>query len=168
MQAEHKKKVLNKQSKIDSNKKIKSPQTKQQTRQQKTQGKRRQKKHRKKPDKHRAIANERINILFNEADEMHNESQTLANRYVILARKISMKYKVKLASVFKRRFCKHCYSFLVPGKNLRVRFGSGKLIYYCLTCKKFWRMPVKNIKKQNKKQNAQQLSKDHIKNQETK
>ncbi|MFH1637528.1 MAG: ribonuclease P Rpr2/Rpp21/SNM1 subunit [Candidatus Woesearchaeota archaeon] len=52
--------------------------------------------------------------------------------------------RIKLSpSRLKRKFCKHCGCYFIPGKNLRVRTREGKLIYYCLECKKFWRMPCK-------------------------
>jgi len=64
-----------------------------------------------------------------------------ANDYVRKARNLSMKYKLKIPLALKRRFCKHCYSYLIPGKNLRVRLQGQKVIYYCLECKKFTRIP---------------------------
>ncbi len=64
-----------------------------------------------------------------------------ANDYVRKARNLSMKYKLKIPRELKRRFCKHCYSYLVPGKNLRIRLQGKKVVYYCLSCKNFMRFP---------------------------
>lgn len=100
-------------------------------------------KHKKKPFEQRKIALERISNLFKMAKEMFKESPKLSDRYVQLARKISMKYKVKIPSSLKRQFCKHCYTFLVPSLNCRVRTKDGKLIYYCISCKKYMRIPYK-------------------------
>lgn len=97
--------------------------------------------HKKKPAEFRKIALERINILFKEADIIFKEDPKLSNKYVKLARKISMKYKVKIPSDLKKRFCKHCHSFLKPSKNCRVRLHNGKVVYYCLICKKYMRFP---------------------------
>jgi ribonuclease P protein subunit RPR2 len=83
------------------------------------------------------IARERINVLFKEAEENFSLDKKLANRYVELARKLAMKYRVRIPSEFKRRYCKHCYSYLMPSKNCRVRTKDGMLIVYCLECKKF-------------------------------
>ena len=94
-----------------------------------------------KSEAHQRIATERIRTLFEQAGLMFREDATLANRYVALARAISMKYKVRIPSALKRRFCKHCHAYLVPGVNLRVRTREGRLTYYCLVCKRFWRMP---------------------------
>ncbi len=88
-------------------------------------------------------AKERIQELFKQADEVFDEDPKLADRYVELARKISMKIKVRIPSNLKRKFCKHCYCFLKPGKNCRVRTHEGKVVYYCQKCKKFMRFPYK-------------------------
>ena len=54
-------------------------------------------------DKIKLIAKERINTLFKEAEDIFNKNQKLANRYVNLARKISMTSKVRIPSNLKRR-----------------------------------------------------------------
>lgn len=100
-------------------------------------------KHITKPAKQRKIALERINILFNEAKKIFNEEPKLADRYVQLARKISMKYKVKIPPNFKRRFCKNCHKYLVPGINVRIRTHKGHMVYYCLNCKHHMRVVYK-------------------------
>ncbi len=96
-----------------------------------------------KPREQQKIAKERIQVLFKQAKDMFKEDPKLSDRYVYLARKIAMKYKVKIPSKLKRRFCKHCYNFLVPSVNCRVRAQRGKVVYYCLSCKKFTRLPYK-------------------------
>jgi len=85
----------------------------------------------------------RAELLLNEAKKVFNKDKNLANKYVKIARKICMKHKIKLPKDLKRRFCKHCYSYLVPGKNLRIRNQKGKIVYYCLECKKYTRFPIK-------------------------
>ncbi|MBD3304020.1 ribonuclease P [Candidatus Woesearchaeota archaeon] len=84
-------------------------------------------------------AKERIKHLFRQAEKAFNKNPSLSNRYVTLARKLSMKYKVPIPRELKRKFCKHCYKYLVPGKNCRIRTKDGKVVYYCLNCKKFMR-----------------------------
>ena len=103
-------------------------------------------KHRKKPESQLRIAKERIIELFKQAELAFREDPKLSDRYVHLARKISMKYKVKIPSALKKKFCKHCYCFLMPGKNCRVRTKEGKVVYYCLNCKKFMRFLYKKKK----------------------
>ncbi|MEK6953212.1 MAG: ribonuclease P protein component 4 [Nanoarchaeota archaeon] len=91
--------------------------------------------------KQKQIARERIETLFREAKQTSKKDLGLANRYVTLARKISMKYKVKIPLVYKRFICKYCYYYLIPGKTLRARVKNKKLIYYCTNCKKIKRYP---------------------------
>ncbi|MFH1063834.1 MAG: ribonuclease P [Candidatus Woesearchaeota archaeon] len=88
------------------------------------------------------IAKAHIASLLDRAKSIAKDNHPLANRYVTLARKIAMKFRVHMDSDQKRLFCKHCYRFLIPGKNLRVRVHEHRIIYYCLDCKKFWRKPV--------------------------
>ena len=92
-------------------------------------------KHLLKPVKQQKIALERINILFREAKSMFREDPRLSDKYARLARKIAMKYKVKIPARYRRNFCKHCLAYLMPGKNLRVRVQRGHMVYYCLNCK---------------------------------
>jgi len=93
--------------------------------------------------KQKEIAKERIEKLFFQAEKVFSENKALANRYVTLARKIAMKTKVRIPLVLKRKFCKHCYKFLMPGNNSRTRTRNGKVIISCFECKKFTRIPVK-------------------------
>jgi len=101
------------------------------------------KKHYKKPAKQLKIAEKRILFLFNEAKDSFKKDSKLSDKYVKLARRIAMKYKIKLPSNLKKRFCKHCHKYLVPGVNCRVRLHKHRLIYYCLSCKHFMRHPIK-------------------------
>jgi len=92
------------------------------------------------------IALERIKVLFKEAEESFSESPALSDRYVQLARNLSMKAKVKIPSELKRKFCKFCHTYLVPGKNCRVRTRAGKVVISCLGCNNFTRIPLKKKK----------------------
>ena len=89
--------------------------------------------------KQKEIAKERINVLFEEARK--TKTQKLADRYIELARKIAMKVNYKMPKQYKRKFCKHCYTYFRNG-NYRVRTKDNKLIYYCFNCKKYTRIPL--------------------------
>jgi ribonuclease P protein subunit RPR2 len=93
--------------------------------------------------KQKEIAKERVKILFKQAEEVFPKNKSLANRYVTLARKVAMKVKIRMPLELKRKFCKHCYKFLMPGVNSRVRTRDGKVIISCFECKKFVRIPIK-------------------------
>jgi len=85
------------------------------------------------------IAKERIKVLFEQA-ELSNK-QELANKYIQTARKIAMKFNLRLPRGYKRKFCKHCYNYF-KANNYRVRTKDKKVIYYCLNCKKYMRFPL--------------------------
>ena len=93
--------------------------------------------------KQKEIAKERVKILFQQAEEVFSKDKALAHRYVTLARKIAMKVKIRIPIELKRKYCKHCYKFLMPGVNSRIRTRDGKVIISCLECKKFTRIPIK-------------------------
>jgi len=98
-------------------------------------------KYKKKSDRIIKIAKERIKILFEEANK--TKSKDFANKYVKLARKISMKTKVPISKELKKQFCKHCYSHLKQGENVRVRINEKGIIYTCLECNKQMRFPIR-------------------------
>jgi ribonuclease P protein subunit RPR2 len=108
------------------------------------------KEHRKRVDRFKSrkdsfqeIAEKRINGLFLEAENVFNEDAALANRYVFLARKLSLKFKVPLKKEQKTRFCRKCGSFLLNGKNARIRLSKGNLVINCGVCKNIRRFRYK-------------------------
>lgn len=89
------------------------------------------------------LALNRIEQLFELADSAFKKNPERSDRYVHLARKISTKLKVRIPSIYKRKFCKKCGKFLKPGVNCRVRTKKGMLIYSCLNCKHISRFKLK-------------------------
>lgn len=83
-----------------------------------------------------------IKRYFDMAKNEFKIDKKKSNLYVHKARNISMKYNLRFPADLKRKFCKNCYSYIVPGVNCRVRTREGKLIYYCLECKKYMRIPL--------------------------
>jgi len=84
-----------------------------------------------------------IGSILSNAKEVFNNRPELAHKYAKKARRITLKYKIKLPLELKRSICKNCHSFLVPGKNLRIRTRKGHIVYYCLECKMFMRIGYK-------------------------
>ena len=84
-----------------------------------------------------------ITGILSKAKEVFDEKPGLADKYAKKARRMALKYKIKLPLNLKRRICKNCCSYLVPGKNLRVRTSKGKVVLYCLNCRKFMRIVYK-------------------------
>ncbi len=89
--------------------------------------------------KKRQIALARIRELFFQAELAFKKHPELSNRYIQLARRLSMKSKARIPSELKRRFCKHCYHFLVPGVNCRIRTRNKIAVYYCMDCRHYTR-----------------------------
>ncbi len=88
------------------------------------------------------IARRRINRLFEMAEEMALEGRLeLATRYVEIARKIGMKYLVRLPKQYKKKFCKKCHSYLLPGENCTVRIKRKTVVVSCHTCGHVMRTP---------------------------
>jgi ribonuclease P protein subunit RPR2 len=84
-----------------------------------------------------AIATERMAILMRLAAQSASSGEPAsANRYAGLARTLGMRYNIRLPADFKRRLCPSCGSYLVAGRNLRVRLRPGKAVWTCLKCGK--------------------------------
>ncbi len=94
------------------------------------------------------LARERIKLLFSEAEKAFSEHPERAKRYVEMARKIGTKHNVSLSGGLKKRFCKKCGGFLVPGTNCTVRLDSvkGNIIFTCKSCRTVKRYPYKKKK----------------------
>jgi len=90
--------------------------------------------YRRKADSQKRIALERITDLFREAESNFNEYPALSRRYVVLARKIAMKYRVRFTRDQKKLFCKSCNAYLKQGTNSTVRIHKGMIILHCLEC----------------------------------
>jgi ribonuclease P protein subunit RPR2 len=84
-------------------------------------------------------AKERIAILFSEAE---NSDLEIGRRQIMIARRIAMKYNIRLGRDYKKRFCKKCSAYLTS-KNSRVRLEHGKMAITCLACGNIRRMIYK-------------------------
>ena len=85
------------------------------------------------------IAKERIAILFEEARRRADDEE-LAKRYVRLARRIGMRYNVRLGGR-KRLFCKNCFYYF--GADTKRRLKNGHLVIICPECKRVTRQIYK-------------------------
>jgi ribonuclease P protein subunit RPR2 len=98
------------------------------------------------------IAQERIEIIFDFAKEEQKKGKhNLLDRYVELARKIGMRYNVRIPSKYKWRYCKHCYAYMVPGKTCEQRTRNKFIIIHCKSCGKLMRRSIESLKKDRKK-----------------
>jgi ribonuclease P protein subunit RPR2 len=90
----------------------------------------------------RTVARERIGVLFEQALRAFHEHPERSNRYVALARRIAMRQRIRMEPEFRRQYCHHCFTFLVPGQNMRVRVHRGNVVVTCLSCAKKTRFRV--------------------------
>lgn len=100
------------------------------------------------------IAHDRICYLFTLAEKnARNKNLNFAHRYVQLARKIAMRYRVPIPVEYKRCFCKHCYKYIIPGETSRIRIHRGKIITFCTSCNNYTRfiLPKKTTEKKDGK-----------------
>lgn len=82
------------------------------------------------------IAMERIEILFEQARLEFSRHPERSNRFVGLARRIAMRQRIRIDREFRRQFCHHCYAFLVPGNNVRIRVHRSNVVVTCHRCNK--------------------------------
>ncbi|MHA1605404.1 MAG: ribonuclease P protein component 4 [Candidatus Freyarchaeota archaeon] len=80
------------------------------------------------------ISRERIDYLMHLADEVFLKYPERAQRYADLSRRISMRNKVRIPRVWKRRICRNCKTFLWPGVNCRVRLRQRRQSHIVVTC----------------------------------
>ena len=113
---------------------------------------------RRRPDWHEEIAEDRIRILFSLSGNEFGQHPDRSHRYVQLARKIGMRYNVKIPKDLKRRVCGNCHKYIVPGKNCIVRSNSRlqAMEIRCLECGKMTRFPY--VKEKLKERLSEKLS----------
>lgn len=81
------------------------------------------------------IARKRVSDLFALAErESLNRHPELADRYVALARRIGMRYNVRLQREYREVYCRACSSFWVEGRTVRTRLRGGHRVRTCLRC----------------------------------
>ena len=80
------------------------------------------------------IATQRMQILFHNALSNAKNNLELAERQAEIAKKISMKFKIKMPFEISSSFCKKCKKFIAPGINSRTRLGKGKIKSIRITC----------------------------------
>ena len=97
-----------------------------------------------KPKSQIIIAKERIEILINEAKKNSIKYPDYSTKYVKLAKKIGMRYNVKLG-ILKRKFCKKCFSYYTTDNSTR-RFDNKTLVITCKKCKNISRFPYSKQK----------------------
>lgn len=78
------------------------------------------------------IAKEHIDILVKSA--LKEKDEALAARQAYQAKKIAMRFRVRLTYEARQLYCKKCKAFIVPGRSARVRVGRAKTRAVRITC----------------------------------
>lgn len=96
--------------------------------------------------KRKRIASRRIRQLFEMALNIYNDDLELAKNYVHLARKMGMRYKVRIPKEYGLLICTKCKRFIIPGSNCRVRLQQRRephVVITCLSCGGHNRIPIR-------------------------
>jgi ribonuclease P protein subunit RPR2 len=80
------------------------------------------------------IGRSRIFRLFKMADNSFEKHPERAHRYVQLARKIAMRYGIRIPVPLKRHYCRKCYKYLSPNINCSIRKAGDSVFVKCLEC----------------------------------
>ena len=102
------------------------------------------------------IAQQRIQVLFQQAKQIYRDNPQLSSRYVETARKIAMAARIRLPTVYRRQICKNCNMLFVQGYNCRVRIKQKRephVVVTCFNCGHQTRVLLKKKEKQRFEQN---------------
>ena len=73
-------------------------------------------------------------FLTESAVSLSHSNPELAREQAALARKVKLKFNVRLDPSLRGFTCRGCKGLLVPGVNARVRLGHGKATVLRVTC----------------------------------
>ncbi|MCI4336107.1 MAG: hypothetical protein L3K17_02785 [Thermoplasmata archaeon] len=81
------------------------------------------------------VAQERIDDLFALARlESRRIDPSLADRYVLLARRIGTRYNVRVPAEYRELYCRGCSAFWIEGRTVRTRLRGGLRVRTCKRC----------------------------------
>lgn len=95
-----------------------------------------------KPEWQKRIAEERIEILFHLAEKNFLKNPDRSRRYIELARKIGLRYNVRMSREQKKSFCKKCNTLLKKGKSAKLEVDKEHriMLLKCLNCNTVYRV----------------------------
>ncbi len=79
-------------------------------------------------------AAEIVSLLTESAVSLSHTDLELAKEQAALARKVRLRFNIRLGPSQKMFTCRGCKSLLVPGVNARVRLGHGRPTMIRITC----------------------------------
>ena len=75
-----------------------------------------------------------VKFLTDSAVSLSHTNPAVAKEQAALARKVKLKFNVRLDPSVTRFTCRGCKGLLVPGLNARVRLGHGGVTILKVTC----------------------------------
>ena len=75
-----------------------------------------------------------VAFLTKSAVDLSHTNPTMAREQAALARRVKLRFNVRLDPSLTRFTCHGCKGLLVPGVNARVRLGHGKQAILRVTC----------------------------------
>ena len=75
-----------------------------------------------------------VRLLTESAVSLSHTNPAIAREQAALARKVKLKFNVRLEPSLARLTCRGCKGLLVPGVSARVRLGHGKTTIIRVTC----------------------------------
>ncbi|QQG48452.1 MAG: RNase P subunit [archaeon] len=75
-----------------------------------------------------------VRLLTESAVRLSSSDPELAKAQAALARKLRLRFNIRLDPSLRRFACRGCKGILVPGVNARVRLGHGKPPILRVTC----------------------------------
>jgi RNase P subunit RPR2 len=75
-----------------------------------------------------------VKMLTESAVSLSHSKPSIAREQAALARKVRLRFNVRLDTSLSRFTCRGCKGLLVPGVNARVRLGHGKKTILRVTC----------------------------------
>ena len=75
-----------------------------------------------------------VAFLTESAVNLSHTNPAMAREQAALARRVKLKFNVRLDPSLTRFTCRGCKGLLVPGVNARVRLGHGKQTVLRVTC----------------------------------
>lgn len=75
-----------------------------------------------------------VRLLTESAVSLSHTNPAIARQQAALARKVKLRFNVRLDPSLTRFTCRGCKGLLVPGVNARVRLGHGKVTIIKVTC----------------------------------
>ena len=75
-----------------------------------------------------------VEFLTESAVVLSHTNPVVAREQAALARKVKLRFNVRLDPSLTRFTCRGCKGLLVPGVNARVRLGHGKATVLRVTC----------------------------------